>query len=217
MTKKRIIIGILIVLLLIAGIVVNIIAMQGRKQLSENNNMSTNFAENVNNSDENKVLNTTLADISNIISEDELELGGDKYNSADVQDKDGNNVTLDVEENKPMVILFWNSAEESAVDALKILQSNLEKYGEKITFSAVAVVDNFEEAKQEIENVIAENEITIPVVYDTVEASLSTANNVSKIPSVVIVNKKGEIINTVTEDINQDVIEANLDIIAENF
>lgn len=217
MTKKRIIIGILIVLLLIAGIVVNIIAMKGRKQLSENNNMSTNVAENVNNSSENKVLNTTLADVSNIISEDELELGGDKYNSADVQDRDGNNVTLDIEENKPMVILFWNNTEEDAVDALKILQSNLEKYSEKITFSAVAVVDNSEEAKQEVENVIAENEITIPVVYDTVDASLSTANNVSKIPSVVIINKKGEIINTVTEDINQDVIEANLDIIAENF
>lgn len=217
MTKKRIIIGILIALLLIAGIAVNIIAMRERKQLEENNNISTNVAENVNSNTENKVLNTSLADVSNIISEDELELGGDKYNSADVQDRDGNNITLDTEENKPMVILFWNNTEASAIDTLKILQSNVEKYGEKITFSAVAVVDNSEEAKQEVEKVIEENDITMPVLYDTVDASLTTANNVSKIPSVVIINKKGEIINTVTDDINQDVIEANLDIIVENF
>ena len=209
MSKKRIFIGILIALLLIAGIAVNIIAMQGRKEIEENNKVSTNVVKDVNNNTENRVPNTTLADIANVILEDELELGGDKYNPADVQDKDGNTVTLETEENKPMVILFWNDTEEGAIDALK--------YGDKITFSAVAVVDNSEEAKQNIENIISENGITIPLAYDTIDASLSTANNVSKIPSAVIINKKGEIINTVTNDINQDVIEANLDIVTENY
>lgn len=217
MSKKRIFIGILIALLLIAGIAVNIIAMQGRKEIEENNKVSTNVVKDVNNNTENRVPNTTLADIANVILEDELELGGDKYNPADVQDKDGNTVTLETEENKPMVILFWNDTEEGAIDALKVLQDNTEKYGDKITFSAIAVVDNSEEAKQNIENIISENGITIPVAYDTIDASLSTANNVSKIPSAVIINKKGEIINTVTNDINQDVIEANLDIVTENY
>ena len=88
MSKKRIFIGILIALLLIAGIAVNIIAMQGRKEIEENNKVSTNVVKDVNNNTENRVPNTTLADIANVILEDELELGGDKYNPADVQDKD---------------------------------------------------------------------------------------------------------------------------------
>lgn len=217
MTKKRIIVFILIALLLISGIVVNIIAMQGRKELDKKDNISTNIAENVDNNIENKVLNTSLADVSNIINEEDLELSGDKYNSFDVQDKDGNTVKLGLEENKPMVLLFWNNIEEVSVDALKLLQGYVEKYGEKVTFSSVAVIENSDEEKQDVEKVISENEITIPIVYDTEDGAASKANNISKIPSIVMINKKGEIINTVSDDINEDVIEANLDILVENF
>lgn len=213
----------LIALLLIAGIAVNIIAWKGREDLKKEQNQSTNVAENVDNASEDETsnsnfLNNSLAntDLTNITEED-LELSGEKYNLADVQDKDGNTTTLALEENKPMVMLFWNATEEVSMEALKNLQSFYDKYSGKITFASIVVADSFEENKSDVEKVITENEITMPVYYDTIDASASKANNVSKVPSLVMIDKKREIINTVTEDINTDVIEANLDILSENY
>lgn len=223
MSKKRIIIFVIIALLLIAGIVVNIIAWKDREDIKNKQNQPTNVAEDVDNASENETFNNTFlnnslanTDLTNITEED-LELSGEKYNVADVQDKDGNTTTLELEENKPMVMLFWNNTEDASMEALKNLQSFYDKYSEKITFASIVVADSFEENKSEVEKVITENEITIPVYYDTLDASASKANNVSNVPSLVMINKKGEKINTVTEDINTDVIEANLDILAENY
>lgn len=223
MSKKRIVIFVLIALLLIAGIVVNIIAWKGREDIKKEQNQSTNIAENVDNTSENETSNNTFLNNSlantdlNNITEEDLELSGDKYNLADVQDKDGNTTTLELEENKPMIMLFWNTTEDVSIETLKNLQSFYDKYSEKITFASIVVADSFEENKSDVEKVVAENEITMPVYYDTIDASASKANNVSNVPSLVMINKKGEKINTVTEDINTDVIEANLDILSENY
>lgn len=204
MKNKKLILGIAIAILLIAICVLGYVILEqnkaGKVDLAK---QSTDIAKKVENTKNNNTV------------EDELKLNGDKYNSADVTDKDNNTVTLEQEENKPMLMAFWNL---DSMEVLNTIQSFYENYGEKVTFSAVGVVDLTEENKNTIDAFIGENNITIPVVYDSVEASASTANNVSAIPTVLIINKDGEVINTVKEDnINTDVIEANLDIVTENY
>lgn len=213
MTKKRIIIGVIIALLLVVGIGVNIVALKMKEDNNQNNNQVSN---NSTNSQENVESDTSKNEVKseNVITEDDLELNGEPYKIADAQDKDGNSIALERQLDKPMVILFWNN-EEAGLEVLKMLQNNYEKYSDKIIFSAVSVVD-----KVDIENIekqIADNNITILNVYDTEDGSVSKANNVDKLPTIVAINKNGEIINTVTDEINEDIIEANLDIIAENY
>ncbi len=204
MKNKKIILGIAIAILLIAACVLGyVILEQNKASKVDLAKQSTDIAKKVENTKNNNTV------------EDELKLNGDKYNSADVTDKDNNTVTLEQEENKPMLMAFWNL---DSMEVLNTIQSFYENYGEKVTFSAVGVVDLTEENRNTIDAFIGENNITIPVVYDSVEASASTSNNVSAIPTVLIINKDGEVINTVKEDnINKDVIEANLDIVTENY
>ena len=68
-----------------------------------------------------------------------------------------------------------------------------------------------------MEKYINENNISIPVVYDTKEGALVLENNITNFPTILMINKNGEIINTLTSEINDDIIEANLDILSENY
>jgi hypothetical protein len=197
--KKMIIVFALIAILLIAGIIVNVIAMKGK----ESEDLYTKVEDNVDNV------------YDNSIEDDELELSGEEYNSADVKDANDKEITITASENTPMLLIFWNNKEEKSIDALKTVQTYYSKYSSTVDIKAVAEVDQDE--KSEIQNIISENNITIPVVYDTVDYSLSKANNVSEIPTILVINKKGEIINTLTEEITEDVIEANLDILIEKY
>lgn len=201
--KKMIITFILIAILLIVAIAVNVIAIKGKKTNNENNtNLSSEVENNVD---------------KNIASEEDLELNGDKYIAGNVKDADDNDVTVDTNENTPMILVFWNTSEEKSIEALNAVQTYYEEYKDKITFNCVAVIDGVSETKEEIEEFISQNNITMPVVYDTTENSLTIANNITKIPTILMVDKKAEIINTLTDEINEDIIEANLDILAENY
>lgn len=227
MSKKRIIIGILIALLLIAGIGVNIIAMQGRKEINEKQQNSTNAVQNVDNTSKKEDTKNAVKDEvtnneennENIMTEEELELTGDKYNPSDVIDKDGNTVTLETEENKPMVILYWNTENEGSIEALEVLQSFYDKYQEKVNFVSMAVVNNYEEEKSNVETVLTDKNINMPAYYDAVDGSCANANNVSNIPTLLVVNKNAEVINKIVDEVpkSADAVEANLDIITENF
>lgn len=210
--KKKIIICILIVALLALAIVVNLRAMQMKE---DNKNSSTTMKQDV--EKENGKDEATDRNVDNRI--EELELIGDKYKPEETMDKDGNTVSNELEEGRPMITLYWNTKEDSSKEALKILQIfySQSKYVEKINFSAVAVVENFEEEKSEIENFIAENNIEVPVVYKTATNSEGMENDIANIPTLLVVNKKGEVINNMMNNITADSIEANLDIISENY
>lgn len=204
--KKTVIIFILIGILLISGIVVNIIALNGKNELKENNQVQTNLSTEVGNIVEN-----------NIVTEEDLELIGEKYVAADVKDTNNNETKLETEEDKPMILVFWNTSNANSTEVLKVVQAFYESYSDKVKFNCVAVIDEVNEDKEKVEKFMSENNITIPLVYDTADNSFTTANNVTKIPTILIINKNSEIINTLTDEINEDIVEANLDILSENY
>lgn len=213
MTKKKIIIIASVILLIIVGIVIYIVTVNNKNA----DELITQYEKNVQDSNS-SFLNTSLADnsIGNITEED-LELTGDKYVSADVQDISGNVVTLELKENRPMIMLFIDINNLESINALICLQQFYDEYKDNVDFVATIVADDFEEANEGVQKIIEENQITIPFVFDTVENALSMVNNMINMPSLVMINKKGEIINSIFNNINEDAIGANLDIISENY
>ncbi len=147
-----------------------------------------------------------------------LELSGEKYSVSHLYDENNNEVTLDQYADKPMVLLFFNTKELKASDAILLLEENYEKYKSQINFVNIALIDGVVETKENIANYITDNSITMPVLYDS-EYTAKEEYKVEKIPTFVFVNKNQEIINTIDEEenITQDVIEANLDILSENY
>lgn len=203
--KKTLITFILIGILLILAIAVNIIALNGKNEVKENIQVQSNVSTEVENTVE-----------ANVITEENLELTGEKYIEADVKDSNDIETILEVKDN-PMIIVFWNISNENSVEALKTVQAFYEDYSEKINFNCVTVIDEVKETKENVEKFISENNITMPIVYDSKDNSLIKANNVTKIPTILIINKNAEIINTLTDEINEDIVEANLDILSENY
>lgn len=203
--KKTLITFILIGILLILAIAVNIIALNGKNEVKENIQVQSNVSTEVENTVE-----------ANVITEENLELTGEKYIEADVKDANDIETILEVKDN-PMIIVFWNISNENSVEALKTVQAFYEDYSEKINFNCVTVIDEVKETKENVEKFISENNITMPIVYDSKDNSLIKANNVTKIPTILIINKNAEIINTLTNEINEDIVEANLDILSENY
>lgn len=203
--KKTLITFILIGILLILAIAVNIIALNGKNEVKENIQVQSNVSTEVENTVE-----------ANVITEENLELTGEKYIEADVKDANDIETILEVKDN-PMIIVFWNISNENSVEALKTVQAFYEDYSEKINFNCVTVIDEVKETKENVEKFISENNITMPIVYDSKDNSLIKANNVTKIPTILIINKNAEIINTLTDEINEDIVEANLDILSENY
>lgn len=203
--KKTLITFILIGILLILAIAVNIIALNGKNEVKKNIQVQSNVSTEVENTVE-----------ANVITEENLELTGEKYIEADVKDANDIETILEVKDN-PMIIVFWNISNENSVEALKTVQAFYEDYSEKINFNCVTVIDEVKETKENVEKFISENNITMPIVYDSKDNSLIKANNVTKIPTILIINKNAEIINTLTNEINEDIVEANLDILSENY
>lgn len=154
--------------------------------------------------------------ITNVENELDLELTGDEYIPSNVYNENNTKVSIADFADKPMALLFFNTSDITACEALKLLGANYENYKEEINFVAISVIDGVTETKQDIFEYVQSNNITIPVLYDT-EYSAKNEYEISTIPTFVFINKNNEIINTISSDINQDVIEANLDILAENY
>lgn len=197
---------ILAIVLVIIGIVCAVYVCVGR-----NNTTGGIIAENQ--------VRTKVSDNENIKNEvqDELELRGNAYNPEEGTDVNGNKLSTIVEAGKPMIVLYWNTKEESGMEAVKMLQKYYADYKDSVTFMLIVAMDNEEEDKTPAEEFIAENEIEIPVMYEVVLDPASTANEINNIPTLLVVNKHGEKINSMMDHITEDAIEANLDIIAENF
>lgn len=207
--KKKIIIIVLIITLFAVAVGVNFIAMK-QKQQNAPMNISQNDIpkENLQSQEENnEEINAKM---------DALELSGNQYKPETVVDKEGNSLTANLEENKPMITLYWNTKEEASKEALKFMQEKYSAYKDRVTFTAIATLDNMEEEKPLVESFITENNIEIPIVYSTSDSS-NTVNEIANIPTILVINKDGQVINTLINNITVDVIEANLDIITENF
>lgn len=130
------------------------------------------------------------------------------YVDITVEDVSGNKVKLSDYKNQAAMILFWNSNNADSVEMLRRVNAFSEKYAEKVKILAIDTLDeNPEELLQGI---------TIPIYYDK-DRSAQNNYNITELPSMVYINKENEVYNSKIGLTSIDALEANFDIMAENY
>lgn len=171
----------------------------------EKKNSTTNEEqkENENEDEENVVNNENGAEVSNTQDVENV-----SYTDITVFKEDNTETTLSEFSGKPVMLLFWNSENEDSINVLKKVNEIYKNYDAKIEF---LMVSTSKEIPEDLKN-----EISVNVYYD-LNNEYQTKYNVEIVPTMVYIDKENKIMNAKSGVPSSDAIEANLDILADNF
>ena len=162
-----------------------------------------NDNEDVVNNEEDVVNNEKVAEISNTQDVENV-----SYTDITVYKEDNTETTLSEFSGKPVMLLFWTPENEDSINVLKKVNEIYKNYDGKIEFLMVST------SKEIPENL--KNEITVNIYYD-LNNEYQTKYNVEIVPTMVYIDKEDKIMNAKSGVPSSDAIEANLDILADNF
>lgn len=151
------------------------------------------------------------------LNSENLEFSGSAYSPSKIYDENNQEISLDVFSDKPMALIFFNTTNEESIDSLKMFQAHESEYSEKVNIIAICVADGITENSDTVKEKLAENSIELKNVLYDIDYTAKNEYNINTIPSFVFINKNGDVINTLENNIDEDVILANLDILAENY
>lgn len=115
---------------------------------------------------------------------------------------------------KAKAIIYWNLNNEKSTEALTLFNSLFPKYSKTINFLVVNPIDNATKAAVFLNN----NNITIPSAKTAnLELEEVNENKLETFPCYVFIEKGGKLFDFTSKDLNQDSLEAYLDILAENY
>ncbi len=193
-------------------VVSNSITLPNKKT---NNSVNNNYQNTVSNKTINNV-NNTISHNNSIDYNNAAETGIlnsiRDYQNFSVKDENGNVVSLDDYSGKPVYILFFNTTQTESIEMLEILNNVYNNYKDKVVFFTVV---NIEE-KENVQKILQEKSINIPVYYEEGLAASKTYN-ISAYPTSVIKDKNNSIVNQKAGKLEEDTILANLDILAEEY
>lgn len=182
---------------------------------SSNNNIAQNKAEKKNSTTNEEQEENENEDAENVVNnEDSAEVSNTQdvenvsYTDITVYKEDNTETTLSEFSGKPVMLLFWNSENEDSINVLKKVNEIYKNYDGKIEFLMVST------SKEIPENL--KNEISVNVYYD-LNNEYQTKYNVEVVPTMVYIDKENKIMNAKSGVPSSDAIEANLDILADNF
>ena len=187
--KKAIIIVAVIALIIVLFLCIAEISVKPKEEVEENQNLAVKVDE----------------------------FTGPEYKPSKVYSEDESQVKLSDLSNKPMALIFFNTTNEESLDALKIFAAQEKNYEEDVNIVAICVLDGTSENVNVVKETLANNDIKLKNVLFDMDYSAKKEYNVNRIPTFVFINKDKEIINTLEEEVNEDIVTANLDILAENY
>lgn len=154
------------------------------------------------------------------ISEDEIDNSGnvEASNTQDVENVSYTDITVYNESNaevslsqysgKPVMLLFWSPENEDSVSVLKKVNEMHNNYTDKVEFLMISTSKDISEELK--------NEISMDIYYD-LNKEYQTKYNVETIPTMIYIDKENTVMNAKSGMPSSDAIEANLDILADNF
>lgn len=154
------------------------------------------------------------------ISEDEIDNSGnvEASNTQDVENVSYTDITVYNESNaevslsqysgKPVMLLFWSPENEDSVSVLKKVNGMHNNYTDKVEFLMISTSKDISEELK--------NEISMDIYYD-LNKEYQTKYNVETIPTMIYIDKENTVMNAKSGMPSSDAIEANLDILADNF
>jgi nitrogen fixation-related uncharacterized protein len=122
--------------------------------------------------------------------------------------EDREEVKLSDYKDKPAMILFWSQDNEDSVSVLKKVNEMYEKYKDKINFFMISTE---EEVNDELKS-----EISLEIYYDYYKEGI-LKYNVSEVPAMIYISEDNEIFNAKVGFTTTDALEANLDLISNNY
>ncbi len=127
-----------------------------------------------------------------------------------VQDAQGNQVTLSSLQGKPVVVGFWASWCPSCRNEASSVQSLYERYGDRVSFMMIDVVDGSRETVATGSAWVADKGYDYPVYFD-VSGDASTAGSVRYLPTNYILDAQGNVISGGAAPLSETSAAATLD------
>lgn len=161
------------------------------------------------NSNENEI--EQIADTTNTSTQEEVSQTKDLnavYEDFTTVDDEGKEIKLSDYKDQAVMVLFWNSENEDSIEMLKRVNAMYPKYKDTVK---VLAINTKNEKDLEILN-----EIEVPVYYDQ-NQEIVNQYNITELPAMLYINAQNEVFNSKTGLTTNDALEANFDILAENF
>lgn len=136
------------------------------------------------------------------------DLEGITYVDFSFEDNSGNLVKLSESKDMATVVCFWNPDNQDSVDVLKKIDAMNEKYEETIKFYMINTSDEMPEDLK--------NGLSIDVYYDKLKEGTSKFY-ITEVPSIIYIQKNNEVLHAKAGLTSTDALEANFDILSENF
>lgn len=130
------------------------------------------------------------------------------YNDVTLFKKNKKEVKISDYKDKPIMLLFFNEENEESIEVLKKVEELYPNYKETIQFF---MINTGKEVNEEFEK-----NYTMNIYYDFYEEA-SIKYNITQVPSMIYINEFNEVFNAKEGFTTTDALEANLDILSNNF
>lgn len=122
--------------------------------------------------------------------------------------EDRTEVKLSDYKDKAVMILFLNPKEDDSIEMLKRVNGMYEKYKDKINFFMINTEETLDEE--------IKKSVSMEIYYDLYKEGV-LKYNVSETPAMIYISEENEIMNAKSGLTTLDALEANLDILSNNF
>lgn len=122
--------------------------------------------------------------------------------------EDRSEVKLSDYKDKAVMILFWNSKEEDSIEMLKRVNGMKEEYLDKINFLMICTDEKVDEEIKKLAG--------MEIYYDFYKEGV-IKYNVTETPSMIYIAEDNSVMNAKSGLTTIDALEANLDILSNNF
>ena len=131
-----------------------------------------------------------------------------------VEDAEGNMISLSSFQGKPVILNFWASWCPPCKSEMPDFQVAYDAYGEDIQFMMVNLTDGRQETKETAGAFIEESGFTFPVYYD-VNLEAAYAYNISSIPVTVLIDADGTVVAHRVGMLNAEGLQQGIDRLLE--
>ncbi len=131
-----------------------------------------------------------------------------------VEDAEGNMISLSSFQGKPVILNFWASWCPPCKSEMPDFQAAYDTYGEDIQFVMVNLTDGNRETKETASAFIKESGFTFPVYYD-VNMEAAYAYNVSSVPLTLLIGPDGTVVAHRVGMLNAEGLQQGIDRLLE--